>query len=66
MRKSSKIDWDIKATEAENNQALEYLDMTITIVDGKLETDIFAKDTTCREEHCEKYCIQVKYNCLQR
>ena len=29
---------------AENNHALEYLDITITIVDGKLETDIFAKD----------------------
>ena len=38
------IKWDIRTSSAENNHALEHLDLTIYIINGKLETDIFAKD----------------------
>ena len=38
------IDWDIRVSSAENNHALEHLDLTIYIIDGKIETDNFAKD----------------------
>ena len=38
------IKWDVRTSSAENNHALEHLDLTIFIINGKLETDIFAKD----------------------
>ena len=34
----------MSTSKEENNHALEYLDLTIFILDGKLETDIYAKD----------------------
>ena len=38
------IDWDIRVSSAENDHALEHLDLTIYIKEGKIETDNFAKD----------------------
>ena len=38
------IKWDVRTSSAEDNHALEHLDLTIYIINGKLETDIFAKD----------------------
>ena len=59
------IKWEIKATVAENCHALGYLDLSITIEDGKLETDIFANDipiyvprTSCHPPHVGKSIIK--------
>ena len=38
------IKWDIRTSSADNNHALEHLDLTIYIIEGKIETDNFAKD----------------------
>ena len=39
------IDWDLRTSSADNNDhAIEHLDLTIYIKEGKLETDNFAKD----------------------
>ena len=38
------INWDVRVSSAENNHALEHLDLKIYIIDGKLETDNYAKD----------------------
>ena len=38
------IDWEVRTSSAENRHALEHLDLTIYIIEGKIETDNFAKD----------------------
>ena len=38
------IKWDLRISEESNQHALEHLDLTIFIKDGKLETDNYAKD----------------------
>ena len=38
------IKWTLNVGDVENFHALEFLDLTIMIIDGKLETDLFAKD----------------------
>ncbi len=38
------INWDIRTSSANNDHALEHLDLKIYIIEGKIETDNFAKD----------------------
>ena len=38
------IDWEVRTSSAENRHALEHLDLTIYIIEGKVETDNFTKD----------------------
>ena len=38
------IKWTLNVSDPENFHALEFLDLTILIIDGKIETDLFAKD----------------------
>ena len=38
------IKWTLNVSDPENYHALEFLDLTIMIIDGKIETDLFAKD----------------------
>ena len=38
------IKWEVEASKEEENHALEYLDLTIMIIDGKIKTDLYAKD----------------------
>ena len=38
------IKWEVRISDEENEHALEHLDLTIYIKEGKLETDNFAKD----------------------
>ena len=59
------IEWEIKDTTEENNHALEYLDLTITIENGRLETDIYAKNipiyvpkSSCHPPHVGKSIIK--------
>ena len=59
------IKWYVKASSAENNHALEYLDLTIYIIDGKIETDLFAKDIpiflsrkSCHPDHVFKSVVK--------
>ena len=37
------IKWDIRTSSADNNYALEHLDLKIYIIEGKIETDNYAK-----------------------
>ena len=37
------INWDIRTSSADNNHALEHLDLKIYIIEGKFETDNYAK-----------------------
>ena len=59
------IKWDVKCSSADNNHALEYLDLTIYIIEGKIETDNFAKDIpiflsrkSCHPDHVFKSVIK--------
>ena len=38
------IKWTLNVGDSDNFHALEFLDLTIMIIDGKIETDLFAKD----------------------
>ena len=38
------INWDLRISNEENNHALEHLDLMIYVIDGKIETDNYAKD----------------------
>ena len=38
------IKWDVRVSSAEKEHAIEHLDLTIYIKEGKIETDNFAKD----------------------
>ena len=38
------IEWDVRSSRSETDHALEHLDLTIYIKEGKLKTDNFAKD----------------------
>ena len=44
MRKGLDNNWDVRVSSAEDNHALEHLDLKIYIIDGKIETDNYAKD----------------------
>lgn len=59
------INWDVRTSDEETSHALEHLDLTIYIQEGKIETDNYAKDIpiflsrkSCHPSHVFKSVIK--------